>query len=139
MGRRHGDEGGSIERIPVTSGRRGWTRDTARVLRKSLTPAEVALWAWLRGRGPGGYRFRRQQPIGPYIVDFYCAAARLIVEIDGAVHDLQEEYDWERQASLEGAGYRVVRFANERVIQDLPSVLRGIQRAIAEEPSQQST
>ena len=113
----------SIERIPVTSGRREWARETARELRREATPSEAALWEHLRGRRLGGHRFRREQPIGPYIADFFCPTARLIVEVDGAIHDIQQEYDLERQADLEGAGYRVLRVTAGRVTHDLPGVL----------------
>ena len=98
-----------------------------------MTPAEVALWQALRGRKLDGLRFRRQQGIGPYIVDFYCVEARLVVELDGAVHDAPsaQAYDAERTRHLNGLGIRVVRFPNDAVWQDLRGVLAAIGNAAA--------
>jgi very-short-patch-repair endonuclease len=82
----------------------------ARISRRTPTASEALLWAALR-RNQLGVSFRRQQPIGPFIVDFYCPAQRLIIEVDGKVHEGREERDSERQALLEAVGYRVVRFS----------------------------
>jgi very-short-patch-repair endonuclease len=109
-------------------------RHAARVLRRLSTPSEEALWAEVRNRRLNGYRFRRQQPIGPYIVDFYCSTARLIVEIDGPVHGTQLEYDVDRQRELEVAGYRFLRVAADRVLGDLPGVLQEIGTTLAAAP-----
>ena len=114
------------ERLPVSVRRRAQTVATARELRQTSTSSEDALWEALRGRRLAGYRFRRQQPMGPFIVDFYCSSARAIVEVDGPVHDNQHEYDSGRQAELEAAGYRVLRVSDEQVIRNLPSVLKTI-------------
>ncbi len=83
----------------------------ARRLRQSLTGPEVGLWVHLRGRQLGGFRFRRQHPIGPYILDFYCAEARLAVEIDGAVHDCPDQVrrDARRGEWLMARGIRTLR------------------------------
>jgi very-short-patch-repair endonuclease len=74
----------------------------ARVQRRQPTPAEVRLWSVLRGRQCGGLRFIRQAPAGQYVLDFYCPACRLVIEVDGAVHDVAEvqERDARRQAAL---------------------------------------
>ena len=70
------------------------------------------MWKVLRGRGLGGLKFRRQHPVDGFVVDFYCAERRLIVEVDGSVHDRQRAADEERQAVLDASGYRVVRLTN---------------------------
>jgi very-short-patch-repair endonuclease len=95
----------------------------ARRMRHEPTKAERLLWQKLRGRQLGGYKFRRQHPIGNYIVDFYCAETKLIIEIDGDVHAYQEAYDAERTADLEALGYRVVRFWNEQVLKEMDGVV----------------
>ena len=86
----------------------------ARALRKEPTPAERKLWAYLR-YDRLGLRFRRQQPIGPFIVDFCCSARRLVIEIDGDSHAVQVEYDKARTTYLRKCGYTVIRFTNEDV------------------------
>ena len=96
----------------------------ARDLRKSSTKAERALWAQLRDRKLDGHKFRRQQPIGPYSVDFCCVERKLVVEVDGGQH--VPEVDERRTAFLEGAGYRVVRFWNAEVIENMDGVLQVI-------------
>ncbi len=101
----------------------------ARELRRKPTPAEALLWSRLRRRQLG-VRFRRQHAIDRFIVDFYCAEARLIVEVDGDVHDLQPERDEVRQAILEALGYRVLRFRNEEVMHDLERVVEEIRREV---------
>ena len=87
----------------------------ARELRSSPTAAEARVWELLRLRRCGGARFRRQHVLAGFIVDFYCPALRLVVELEGAVHDDPERrnYDDLRQRELEGRGYRVVRIRNE--------------------------
>ena len=75
-----------------------------RELRQPQTPAEEKLWMHVRSRQLGGFKFRRQHPIGPFIVDFYCAACRLVVEIDGESHAEQVEYDLARTAWLNETG-----------------------------------
>jgi len=98
----------------------------AREMRREPTKAEQTLWQSLRRGQLGNYKFRRQQPIGRYIVDFYCHQAQLIVEVDGDVHAEQEEYDAERTAWLEANGYRVIRFSNLSVNTNLDGVLQEI-------------
>ena len=99
----------------------------ARELRKNPTDAEVRLWSRLRGKHLDGFRFRRQQPIGPYIADFFCPEARLIVEVDGSQH---HEDDGSRTAWLESRGYRVVRFWNNEVLTNTASVLQVVLDAL---------
>jgi len=86
----------------------------ARAMRRDATRYEARLWRWLRKR-PCGYKFRRQVPIGPFIVDFYCAELRLVIEVDGRHHSTIDvhEYDDARTIDLYLMGYRVFRIANE--------------------------
>ena len=102
--------------------------ERARALRKNETPPEKKLWDALRNRKAGNFKFRRQHPIGYYVVDFYCEAKHLIVEIDGSIHDLPEnkEYDITRQTELENIGYRFLRFSNDEVMNALEEVLGNI-------------
>ena len=97
----------------------------ARVLRRKLTPPEARLWTRLRGRGLGALKFRRQHPIGPYVLDFYCAEATLAVEIDGASHDHPDriEHDRRRTSWLNTQGIRVIRISAEAVRIELDGVL----------------
>ncbi len=102
-----------------------------RDLRRRQTSAEQRLWLHLRGGQLTGMRFRRQQPIGPYIVDFYCASVRLVIEVDGPIHDEQVEYDRERDAYLAAHDLRILRFTNDAVFSDQDAVLRTIRHTIA--------
>jgi very-short-patch-repair endonuclease len=99
------------------------TRQRARELRQQMTPAEVILWDRLRGRRLGGFKFRRQHPIGPYIADFYCATRRLVIEVDGNIHLGQAEADEQRSRRLAEYGYRVLRVSNQEIESDLESVI----------------
>ncbi len=98
----------------------------ARELRRQSTTVERLLWAQLRHRRPGGHKFRRQYPVGPYVADFICFEARLIVEADGASHDLTEEYDMCRDRWFRAKGFRVYRVRNEDVQSDLEGVVATI-------------
>jgi very-short-patch-repair endonuclease len=80
-------------------------------------------------------KFRRQHPFGPFVVDFFCAERRLIVEVDGPIHAEQIDYDRERQSVLEACGYRVLRVSADAVTTDLEEVLASIARALADPPS----
>ena len=102
----------------------------ARHLRKNLTDAEQGLWNILRNRQVLGYRFRRQAPIGPYIVDFVCFENRLVIEVDGRQHMERADYDAERTAWLESAGFRVKRFWNNQVLQEKDAVREAIFLAV---------
>jgi len=99
----------------------------ARKLRSTLTDAESRLWLRLRRRQLDGFRFRRQQPIGRYVVDFFCPDAKLIVEVDGGQHaaDTGARTRW-----LEGRGYRVVRFWNNDVLGNTDGVVEKIREAL---------
>ena len=101
----------------------------ARKLRKKTTPAERKLWAVLRN-DQQGVNFRRQHAVGNYIPDFVCIKKKLIIELDGAQHLEQVEYDDARTRFLQTKGYRVIRFWNRDVMNDLKDVLAVIQAAI---------
>jgi very-short-patch-repair endonuclease len=113
-------------------------RPLAKLMRADATAAERILWSVLRGKQLAALRFRRQQPIGPYIVDFFCPSVKLIVELDGGQHgaDKIAAYDEERTRFLEFKGYRVLRFWNIEVIKNRNSVAEAIYRAgTAPDPS----
>jgi very-short-patch-repair endonuclease len=100
----------------------------ARKLRKEQTDAEALLWHLLRGRRFCGFKFRRQYPIGGYILDFYCHEAGLAIEIDGGGHNAAEKrrYDDERTKAIEGMGIRLIRFCNHELLNSLEAVLEEI-------------
>jgi very-short-patch-repair endonuclease len=108
-------------------------RKPQRALRANMTVAEQKLWQRLRGKQLG-VKFRRQHPFGNYILDFVCLPQGLIVELDGGQHAEQVLYDSERTAQLEAAGFRVLRFWNNQVMNELDSVVESIQRAIQTHP-----
>jgi very-short-patch-repair endonuclease len=103
-------------------------RRRARSLRKNLTDAERALWAALRGHHLDGLGFRRQFPIGPFVADFVCLAAKLVIEIDGGQHFSEdgEMRDARRTALIESKGFRVLRFSNRDVAENRDGVLETI-------------
>lgn len=107
-------------------------KSRARELRCNTTQAEQVLWAQLRCKQVAGLPFYRQKPIAGYIVDFYCAAARLVVELDGAQHSAADAqaYDLQRTQVLEALGLRVLRFGNAQVLQALASVMETIEAAV---------
>lgn len=102
----------------------------ARGLRQSSTLAERRLWDLLRGRKLAGAKFRRQAPAGRYIADFLCADARLILELDGGIHEGREVQDETRQRELEAFGFHVLRFTNEQVLGQPGQVLEQIAAAL---------
>jgi very-short-patch-repair endonuclease len=102
----------------------------AREMRREPTPAEARLWSALRGNALG-VRFRRQHPVGQFILDFWCPAAHLVVEVDGEVHDTQRERDADRDLLLSYHGYHTVRFRNEEVLNDLEYVLEQLRAEVA--------
>ncbi len=104
----------------------------ARKLRRQQTDVERTLWFALRDRRFHGFKFRRQQPIGPYIADFLCFEAKLVIELDGGQHggDAQAAYDQARTKRLEVDGFRVIRFSNTEMIENFDGVLDGIARAL---------
>ena len=107
-------------------------KERARYMRQNPTPAENILWRRLRCKRVRGFHFRRQHPIGRFIVDFYCSAARLVIEIDGSSHDTteQKEFDAARQAHLEEIGLRVLRFSNTQVVNETDAVVAVIAESV---------
>ena len=100
-------------------------RQRARELRQAMTPAEAALWEHIR-LDKLGVHFRRQQIIDGFIVDFYCHASKLVIEVDGPIHDRQHEYDAERDAIIARWGLRVLRVTNGDIEHNLESVVQKI-------------
>jgi very-short-patch-repair endonuclease len=100
----------------------------ARVLRKEMTRAEEILWSFLRNQKLNGAIFRRQHPIDIFIVDFYCHKHKLVIEVDGSIHDLDviAEKDENRTYELEQIGLRFIRFSNEEVLNETENVIKTI-------------
>jgi very-short-patch-repair endonuclease len=98
----------------------------AKELRKQQTSTEKILWLFLRGRRLCGAKFRRQHNIGRFIVDFYCHEAQLVIELDGKIHQTQQEKDAERDAWMEASGLTILRFENEAIWDRLECVLEEI-------------
>ncbi len=107
----------------------------ARDLRAKLTLAEQVLWGALQRRQLHGLKFRCQHPVGPFVLDFYCPTCKLVIEVDGPIHELQTEQDEARTQHLAAYGYRVLRFRNGEVLNDLGSVLARIAEAALSTPS----
>jgi very-short-patch-repair endonuclease len=101
----------------------------ARGLRRRLTDAERHLWRRVRARRLGGLKFRRQEPIGGYIVDFVCFEKRVVIELDGSHHAVQVEEDRVRDEWFEGQGFRLLRFLDNEVLTNLDGVLETISSA----------
>jgi very-short-patch-repair endonuclease len=91
-----------------------------------MTDAEQLLWRHLRNREFGGWKFRRQHPVGPFIVDFICLDKNVVIEVDGGQHDDNKELDLQRSAYLTMMGYTVIRFWNNEVMQETEAVLEAI-------------
>jgi len=104
----------------------------AKELRTKQTDAEHFLWRRLRNRRLEGYKFRRQMALPPYIADFVCLEPKLIVEVDGAHHLLQQEYDAERTKYLQVQGFTVLRFWNDEVLRDIDLVLDAVLSTLRE-------
>lgn len=102
----------------------------ARQLRRSLTPAERRLWYLLRDRRFARYKFRRQHPVGPYILDFACFSVRLAIELDGGQHDERSVYDAPRTRWLQGQGWQVLRFWNNEFEHHEEAVMERILEAL---------
>jgi very-short-patch-repair endonuclease len=98
----------------------------AKQLRQNLTYAEKIFWRYTRGKRYHGLKFRRQQVIAGFIVDFYCAKLRTVIELDGGIHEQQREYDRHRDKVLEARGLRVLRFTNEEVVRNIEMVIQRI-------------
>jgi len=94
-----------------------------------MTPAERRLWAAIRRNAVDGFHFRRQQVIEGYVVDFYCASAKLAIELDGGVHDEQWKYDESRDKAISRSGVRVLRIPNEAML-DVEAALEHIRQAL---------
>ena len=99
-----------------------------KTLRNNSTKAEIILWRYLKHSQLNGRKFRRQHSIGPYIVDFYCPEKRVVIELDGPVHEKDEQkiYDKKRQKYIEAVDIRIVRFQNEEVINNVEKVIARI-------------
>lgn len=97
----------------------------AQKLRANMTKAELLLWEELKNNKLG-FKFRRQHPMLHYIADFYCFPLKLVIEVDGGIHDFRKEEDLARTKAIEESGNKVVRFSNEEVINDLENVLNQI-------------
>jgi very-short-patch-repair endonuclease len=102
----------------------------AQKLRNSATAAERRLWRHLSRRQLSGYKFSRQMPVGPFVCDFMCREAQLVIEVDGGQHDRLEGRDRQRTASIEAEGFRVIRFWNNEVLENLDGVLLTILNAL---------
>jgi very-short-patch-repair endonuclease len=102
------------------------TTAAARKLRKNATRAENLLWQKLRNRQLEGYKFRRQQPVGPYIVDFVNFEKKIVIEIDGGQHAILKEKDKKRDAWLDDGGFEVIRFWNNEVFENIDGILEAI-------------
>jgi very-short-patch-repair endonuclease/DNA modification methylase len=134
-GRGAGGEGNSEDEYwEITPALKQKMTEVARQFRKEPTPSEDILWQALRGRKLEGRKFRRQQPIGAFIVDFFCGAERLIVEVDGGIHDSQQEADQQRQELLESLELRVVRIPSELVETRLDEALAVVRQAFNPHP-----
>jgi len=103
---------------------------------KNSTEAEWCLWSRLRGRRLDGVKFRRQQVLGPYVVDFLCLEPKVVIEIDGGQHAEQISNDLRRTEYLKVLGYRLIRFWNHEVLGDPDAVLESIRAALVEIPSE---
>ncbi|HKO02766.1 MAG TPA: endonuclease domain-containing protein [Thermoanaerobaculia bacterium] len=101
-------------------------RQRSRHLRQELTPSELRVWSWLRDRRFGDYKFRRQFAIGPFILDFYCAALKVALELDGRQHeaDWYADYEFRRTTFLNERGIHVLRVSNDIVMNDVDGVER---------------
>ena len=106
----------------------------AKRLRNDATPAERHLWRHLRRRQVGGWKFSRQMPVGPFVCDFLCREAALVVEVDGGQHAESEIRDETRTQYLENEGYRVIRFWNNEVLENIDGVLQVIAEVLQDPP-----
>jgi very-short-patch-repair endonuclease len=104
------------------------TAEFARRLRINMTDAERRLWARLRRKQLRGHRFRRQVALGPYVADFVCLSARLVVEVDGAQHDVDDVYERRRTQWLQNDGFRILRYGNRDVLMETDRVVEDIWR-----------
>jgi len=106
----------------------------ARKLRKNQTEVEKRLWRQLRAKRFFGFKFRRQHPIGPYVVDFVCLNEKLVIELDGGQHSETPEYDLKRTQYLENLGFTVVRFWNNEVMGNIDGVMEVLRQRLLPPP-----
>ena len=106
----------------------------ARALRKRLTPVESLLWKYLKDRHMVQIKFRRQYPVAGFVLDFYCPAKKLGIELDGGIHDFRKEYDMARQDIIEDKGIKILRFKNRDIEDNIEMVLKKIKRIISPSP-----
>ncbi len=119
-----------LSRVRERVGVRAAAKDRARELRGQMTEAETLLWQHLRGRRFQDFKFRRQRPLGPYILDFVCLDAGLVIEVDGGQHVEQAAYDLARTALIQSHGLTVIRFWNHEVMNETSAVLEKIQQTL---------
>ena len=108
--------------------------DKAQSLRRRMTVVEKELWITLRAKRFAGFKFRRQAPIGRYIVDFVCFEQKLIIELDGGYHIKTQEYDQARTQWLECQGFKVIRFWNDDIYEKLDTVMESIRQHLSHSP-----
>ena len=113
--------------------------DNAKTLRRNLTDAEQKLWYHLRAHRFMGRKFKRQKPLGRYVVDFICLEEKLIIELDGGQHAENVTYDQERDSWLRSEGYTVLRFWNNELLNETESVLERIRLALSKEADTSET
>lgn len=108
-------------------------KDRRRELRSNITPCEKLMWIFLRSRNTKGQKFRRQYSVDSYVIDFYCPSLKLAIEIDGEIHEKedQKKYDAERQKHIEQFGIRFLRIKNEEVINDMDKVMKNVEDTIS--------
>ncbi len=107
-------------------------KDRRRELRANSTESEKLMWIFLRGRNTKGQKFRRQYSVDSYVLDFYCPSLKLAIEIDGEIHDKedQKKYDAERQKHIEAYGIRFMRIRNEEIMNDMDKVMKAVEDKI---------
>ena len=125
-----GEGGGRIFTMVKLTRIKPQAKHRSRRLRRDLTTAEQILWRALRQRQIGNYKFRRQYPIGNYVLDFVCLEAGLVIEVDGGQHQENTGYDQDRTLWLEQQGFRILRFWNNEVMSNLDAVLDVIWREL---------
>jgi very-short-patch-repair endonuclease len=125
--------GDDDQRYQFTAPFKSWRKlkDAARQMRHASTPAEDKLWRALRGRRVANAKFRRQHAIDHFIVDFVCIEQKLVVEVDGEIHIQQRAYDHQRSAYIRQRDFRILRFSNDEVLQNIEGVVQAIKEALA--------
>jgi len=103
-----------------------YVRELARSMRHEMTEAEKILWEYVRNKKLSGLKFKRQYPIGRYVADFFCYEKKLIIEIDGSIHESREEYDKNRDEYLTASGYEILRIKNDEIIDSIETVIEKI-------------